>query len=47
VPAYALYRRWFVQEDTALREAVVRLTAQVEDAGSPLPKGVPDEEGKK
>jgi hypothetical protein len=35
LPAYALYRRWFVKEDAALRDAVARLTAQVEGAQAP------------
>ena len=30
VPAYALYRRWFIKEDAALRRAVADVSAQVE-----------------
>lgn len=29
VPAYALYRRWFIKEDAALRRAVADIAAQV------------------
>jgi hypothetical protein len=39
VPSYALYRRWFVKEDAALRSAVTDIAARI---GSPADDGDPE-----